>query len=238
MASRASGWRVRPSPPSPRSSSSRARRDQGGHVLVREGLQAEDAQAGAQGGDDVEVGVLGGGPHQHHRAVLDVRQEGVLLRLGPAVHLVHQEHRALPHLAPLAGLLDHLAQLAHAVCDRAEGGEVGPRAPGDEQGQGGLPRPRGAPEDHRPQAVLLDGPAQGPPGPHQVGLAGELLQGARTEAHGQGAVGPGSAGASGAGPPGAVSSAGGSSGSCSTGGAGARRPLLDFMESLSVPFVV
>ena len=188
MASRASGWRTIPRPPRPRSGVLEGPPDQGPHVLVREGLQAEDAQAGAQGGDDVEVGVLGGGADQDHRPVLDVREEGILLRLGPAVHLVHQQNRALPHLATLPRLVDHPAQVGDAVGDGAQGGEVGAGAPGDQPGQGGLARPRRPPQDHRAQPVLLDRPAQGLAGAHQVGLAGVLLQRAGAEAHGEGAV--------------------------------------------------
>jgi len=109
MASSASGWASRLRPPRPRSGSPRAR------VRIRQALEHVDATAGEEGRDDLEGRVLGGRAHQDDRAVLDVREEGVLLRLVEAVDLVHEEHGALggPREPPL-GFRHERPDLLHA----------------------------------------------------------------------------------------------------------------------------
>ncbi len=68
-------------------------------VVLGQRLELEDAAAADQRLVDLEVGVLGGGADQDDRAVLDPRQQRVLLRLVEAVHLVHEEDGALAVLA-------------------------------------------------------------------------------------------------------------------------------------------
>ena len=68
-------------------------------VVLRQRLELEDAAAADQRLVDLEVGVLGGRADQDDRAVLDPRQQRVLLRLVPAVHLVDEEDGALAELA-------------------------------------------------------------------------------------------------------------------------------------------
>ena len=68
-------------------------------LLRRERLELEDAGAGEERRDDLERGVLGGGADEGDRAVLDVRQDDVLLGLVEAVDLVDEEDRALAVLA-------------------------------------------------------------------------------------------------------------------------------------------
>ena len=86
-----------------------------GDVRVLERPELEDAAAREQRGVDVEEGVLGRRADQDHRAVLDVRQQRVLLRAVEAVDLVDEEDRALVRdlAAPLrAG--DDLADVGDA----------------------------------------------------------------------------------------------------------------------------
>ena len=86
---------VRPSSPaSPRSASSSAAPDDRRDVRVGQRLQAPDAQPRQQRRVDLEVRVLGGGADQRDRAVLDVGQQRVLLRLVEAVDLVDEQHGA------------------------------------------------------------------------------------------------------------------------------------------------
>ena len=70
---------------------------------------------------DLEVGVLRGRADQRDRAVLDLRQQRVLLRLVEAVDLVEEEHRrpAAP-VDPLARAGDHGAHVGDAAHHRAE----------------------------------------------------------------------------------------------------------------------
>src|ERR1035437_7609658 len=64
-------------------------------LIVGEWLEAKDAQTGQQSGVDLEVRVLGRGADERDRAVLDVRQKGVLLGLVEAMDLVDEENRLL-----------------------------------------------------------------------------------------------------------------------------------------------
>ena len=62
-------------------------------------LQHVHARARQQRADDLERRILGGRADERQRAVLDVRQEGVLLRLVEAMHLVEEQHGRLAALA-------------------------------------------------------------------------------------------------------------------------------------------
>jgi hypothetical protein len=87
--------RLIPSSPSPASSSASgaaAARDRG---RPRERLEAEHARAREQRRVHRERRVLRRRADERDRAVLDVRQERVLLRLVEAVDLVDEEDRAL-----------------------------------------------------------------------------------------------------------------------------------------------
>ena len=104
----ASASAVVPSASSPRSASMR-------RLVGVERLEAEQRRAAAQRRVDLEERVLRRRPDEHERAVLDGRQQGVLLRLVEAVDLVEEQDRALVVLAEaLAGPLDHLADVLDA----------------------------------------------------------------------------------------------------------------------------
>ncbi len=53
-----------------------------------------------------------------HGAVLDHRQKRVLLGAVEAVDLVDEEERAVAHLAPLPGRIEHLPQVGNSGKDR------------------------------------------------------------------------------------------------------------------------
>ncbi len=78
-----------------------------GNGVVVERLEAEQRAAAAQRRVDLEERVLGRGTDERQRAVLDGREEGVLLRLREPVDLVEEQDRAAAVLAePLPGALD------------------------------------------------------------------------------------------------------------------------------------
>ena len=155
-------------------------------LLRRERLELEDAGAGEQRRDDLERRVLGRGADERDRAVLDIRQDDVLLRLVEAVDLVDEEDRALPLLAePLACFSDDAAEVSDAGRDGGDGLEVGLRERGDDAGEGGLAGAGRAPEDHRGELVGVDGAAQDAPLADEVLLADELVEGARPHARGE-----------------------------------------------------
>jgi len=69
--------------------------DQVAHVIVGQRSELKDARSANQRADDLEVGVLRRRADQDDRAVFDVRQQRVLLRLVEAVNLVDQQDGAL-----------------------------------------------------------------------------------------------------------------------------------------------
>jgi len=119
-------------------------------VVVRERTQREQQRPGEQGCDHREGRVLRGRRHEHDPAVLDARQQRVLLRLGEAVDLVEeQDGGAAVEVAFALGLLHHLPHVLHAGRD---GGQLRERAPGgagDHVGQRRLPDARRPVQDDR-----------------------------------------------------------------------------------------
>ena len=95
--------------------------------------QGHDLSARDQGPVELEARVLGRGPDQDHGPLLDVGQEGVLLRFVEAVDLVHEEDRALPFpQTALLGLGHDLADLLDPAQDRREGDEGEVHVAGEE----------------------------------------------------------------------------------------------------------
>ena len=113
--------------------------DDAADMVVVERLELEDAGAGDEGAVDGEVGVFGGGTDEDDGAVLDPGEEGVLLRLVPAVDFVDEEDGALSVFAesPL-GLGGDVAEVGDAGHDGVEGDEMGAGGVGDDGGEGGL----------------------------------------------------------------------------------------------------
>ena len=99
-------------------------------VGVLERLEPEDASPAEERRVDLEVRVLGRRPDERDRAVLDLRQEGVLLGLVEAVDLVEEEdgRRAAP-IEPLAGPGDRRPHVGDAAHDGAQGRIAARRRP-------------------------------------------------------------------------------------------------------------
>ena len=149
-------------------------------------LQPEQQRAAHQGRVHGEERVLGGRPDQHHRAVLDPGQQGVLLALVEAVDLVDEQDAPAPQGAePLAGRGQQRPHVLDPGAGRRQLLEMGPGGLGDDVGQGGLPRPGRPPQDHRPQLVGLDQRPQRALGPEHVPLPDELLKGPWPHPRGQ-----------------------------------------------------
>ncbi len=160
--------------------------DDRGHLVVRQRLEPPDPQARQERGVHLEVGVLGRRPDEGDRAVLDVRQERVLLGLVEAVDLVDEQHRpALLEREPLLRLGDHRADLDDARHDRGHGPELGADRVGEQAGERGLARPRRAPQQQAREVAPGDGAAERSALPDEVRLADELLERARTHAGGE-----------------------------------------------------
>ena len=155
-------------------------------LAVRERLEPEHTGARQERGDNLERGVLGGRADEDDRAVLDVRENRVLLGFVEAVDLVEEEDRAAVVAAPdLAGLLDGVAEVGDAGGDGGQGDEVAPGEAGDEAREGRLSDAGRAPEDHRGHLIRADGALEDAAGPEEVLLADEFVERAGTYAGGQ-----------------------------------------------------
>jgi hypothetical protein len=121
-----------------------------------ERLEHEDPRPRQERRVHLERRVLGGRADQRHRAALDVREEGVLLRAVETVDLVHEENRLPPLHEPPLGLRDDLAHPRHAVGDRREGDEGALRVVGHEARDRGLAGTRRPPEEDRAEHAALD----------------------------------------------------------------------------------
>jgi hypothetical protein len=105
-------------------------------------------------------------------------QEGILLGFVETVDFVDEEDaRQLPEPEVLARAVQDFADIFDAGGDGAELGEVGLGMGGDETGERGLADPRGAPEDHRREAVPLDQDAERFAGAEEMLLTHERFQG-------------------------------------------------------------
>jgi hypothetical protein len=131
--------------------------DDVGDVGVGERVQLQQEAAGEQRGDHREERVLGRGRDQGDPAVLDSGQEGVLLGLAEAVHLVDEQHRLAAPMGQVgARLLDrgpHLLDAGRHGRDLHEG-TVGGAA--HDRGDGGLARARRPPQQQRQGLAALD----------------------------------------------------------------------------------
>ena len=89
-------------------------------LLGGQRLEHVNARSRQQCADDLERRILGGGADEGQRAVLDVRQKRVLLRLVEAVHLVEKQHRGGAARGGLTRLLDRLADFLDAGLHRRQ----------------------------------------------------------------------------------------------------------------------
>ena len=125
-------------------------------------------------------------PTSDDRAVLDVRQERVLLGLVESVDLVDEDDRPLALEAQaIARGGDDLAQLPDAPEHGAEGDEVRLRGSGDDARERRLAAPRRTPQDHRANTVGRDRLGQERLRPEDVLLADQVGERLRPHPVGQ-----------------------------------------------------
>ncbi len=161
-------------------------RQQPADVLDRQRPELVDLRAAEQRRVDLEEGVLGRRPDQGHEALLDGREQGVLLGLVEAVDLVEEEDRRLAGgAAALGRALDHRPHLGPAGVHRRLLLEGAARRGGDDPRERRLARPGRPVEDHRVRLAGLDRGSQGRPLGEQVLLADELVERGRAHAHRQ-----------------------------------------------------
>ena len=156
--------------------------EQRADVVGLERVEPEQRGSRQQWPGQGEVRVLRRRADEDDEALLDVREQRVLLGAVEAVHLVEEEDRALPVLPePIARSVDDLANILDARAHRRQrlerlGGDAG-----DEPGDRGLARAGRSPQHDRRQAVALDEDPQRTPRPEQVLLPDDLVQRARPQ---------------------------------------------------------
>ena len=164
--------------------------DEGRDVLAGERLQLEDAGTGDQRAVDLEVRVFGSRADEDHRAVLDEREEIVLLRLVEAVDLIDEED-GLPAVATVVLLRagDDLLE----VLLSGDGGvhllEVGLRGVRDDLREGRFAGARRAVKDEGAELVGLDRTVEQGAWGDDLLLADDFVEGFRTHTGGQRRVG-------------------------------------------------
>ena len=164
--------------------------EQGAGGVVVERVEAEQRRPAEQRRVHLEERVLGGGADQRDEPALDAGEQGVLLRLVEAVHLVEEQDRALAPLAePVPGPLEGVAHVLHAGAHRAQLLEGLAGVGGDGLGQGRLPGARRPPEDHRRQPVGLHQRPQRLPRAEQLLLADDVVEVPRPQPRRQRRVG-------------------------------------------------
>ncbi len=149
--------------------------EQRGDVGVGERLQGEQERAAEQRRDHRERRVLRCRGDQGDQAVLDGRQQHVLLGLGEAVHLVDEQDGAGAAGELALGLRERSPHLLDAGRHRRQLDEPSLPGGGDDRCDGGLADARRPPEEDRHRRPPLGEAAQGRAGGQQVVLADDLV---------------------------------------------------------------
>ena len=126
-----------------------------------EALQFVQRAAREQGGDHADVRALGRCANQDDQTRLDEWEQRVLLRLRKAMDLVEKEDRAAPIARKsIAGAFGDSADVGLAGIDGREFLERRPRARRHDSCQRRLAGAGRAEQNHRADAILLDGATQ------------------------------------------------------------------------------
>ncbi len=160
--------------------------EQGFERGVVEPAQHKHLRARQQRTDQLEGRVFGRCADQDHRAVFDIGQESVLLGAVEAVDLVDEQQRAVPHLAPLLGRLEHLAQIGDAGKHRRQRLEGEIRTLRQEARDRRLAAAGRPPQDHRGKRAARDHVADRTLRPDQMILADDVGKALGPQPVGQG----------------------------------------------------
>ena len=126
---------------------------------------------------DREERILRRCTNENHDAVLDVRQQDVLLGLVEAVDLVDEQQRLVAaHAQSVAGCVEHFAQILHAAGDGAQLDELRPAGLRQQMGERRLAGARRTVEQDRAQPIGREQSAEQLAFAEEVLLAGELLE--------------------------------------------------------------
>ena len=137
--------------------------DDVGHRPIIQGIQREHPAAGKQRGVDLKRRVLGGSPDKSDRAILNIGQNDILLRLVETVDLVHEQDGRLPvQRLPFPRPGHRLPQVRHTRRHCAHRLKMRLRRGRNQPRQRRLPRTRRPPEQNRRHPVGRNRPPQRP----------------------------------------------------------------------------
>ena len=154
-------------------------------IVVAEPAQHQHLGARQQRADQLEGRVLGRGSDEDHGAVLDDRQECVLLGAVEAVDLVDKEQGAAADLAALARRLEHLAQVGDAGKDSRQRLEFEIGAVRQQACDRGLAAAGRPPQDHRGELPARDHSSDRAIRAEQMNLPHDLAEALRPQAVGE-----------------------------------------------------
>jgi hypothetical protein len=155
------------------------------HLLAFERRDDHHLRPRQQRGVHFERRIFRGGADEDDVSRFDKRQKGVLLRLVESVDLVDEDDRLRAAGLPFPARFLHQRP---DLFDRAAGGgerdELGPGLIGDDARQGGFSGTGRPPEDHRGDAIALDGGAQEASFAEELVESDDVFEGARTQSFG------------------------------------------------------
>ena len=160
--------------------------DDGPDLLVGQRLEPPDPHAREQRGIHLEVGVFGRRADEGDGPVLDVWQQGILLRLVESMDLVEEEDRPGPvQRQPLLRLRDRGPDLHHAGHHRREGDELGADGVGEQTREARLAGAGRSPQQHRGEVPARDAASERPTLADEVTLPDEFVEVPRAHPGGQ-----------------------------------------------------
>ena len=145
------------------------------HRPIIQGIQREHPTAGKQRGVDLKRRVFGGSPDESDRAVLNIGQNDILLRLVETMDLVHKQDGRLPvQRLPFPRPGHRLPQVRHARRHCAHRLKMRLRRGRNQPRQRRLPRTGRPPEQYRRHPVGRNRPPQRPVRPQNMLLSHKL----------------------------------------------------------------
>ena len=148
-------------------------------VLVLKLPQLKDNRAGNQRLVHLKIRVFRCRPNQNQRAVLHMRQKGILLAFVEPVNLVNKQNRLFAvHPKLRLGILHRFLNLLYACRCRVNLAEFAFRGVGNDFRQSGLACPRRAIKNNRAEPVALNGSVKQLALPDNMLLPDKILQAA------------------------------------------------------------
>lgn len=160
------------------------------HILIRQRRQRHHHRTRQQRRNNRKTRILRRRRHQNHRAILNPRQQSILLRLRKPMNLIKKQHRLNPiHIPIPTRSLHHRPHITHPRTQRRQLHKLA-LTTSHQMRKRRLPRPRRPPQNHRQRPhtttnSALHQPPQRTPHPQHITLPTHLIQRPRPHPHRQ-----------------------------------------------------